>query len=208
MSQVFGDFKEDLTKKQEHLTIVFSPISFSLKERWRNNSLSADFLADYFANFFPGADSAPTETSTRAQVKSAISYIANELLENAVKFHYAPECNISLTLQLERNELVFLATNSIDPQNIAKFQAFIVDLINEDPGELYFRQLEQNALDENNSSSGLGLLTMIEDYGARVGWKFEEAADLPGVITVTTMVQMTIHKPEPVTLEAQLEARS
>lgn len=192
MGEIFGDFDETITGDQEHLTIVFSPSSIPLKERWRNNSLSADFMADYFANFFPGQDSATAETSTRAEVKGAISYIANELLENAVKFHHAPECNVSITLQLESNELVFLATNSLDPVTVAEFQQLIRKLLGGDPGELYLAQLEQNALNEQSTASGLGLLTMLHDYGARVGWKFEAVPDQPEVIIVTTMVKVVI----------------
>lgn len=194
MNQIFGNYREDLTSKQEHLTIVFSTSSFSLKERWRNNSLSADFMADYFANFFPGPDSASAETSTRAEVKSAISFIANELLENAVKFNYEPAYRISITLLLDKNELIFLATNSVDPEVLGKFHKLIQQFITEDPGELYIRQLEHNLEEISATSSGLGMLTMLNDYGARLGWKFECAPDLPETIMVTTMVQLTVQE--------------
>lgn len=193
MSQVFGYFDETLLEiKQEHLTLVFSPVSFSVKERWPNNSLSADFLADYFANFFPGADNASAEISTRAQIRSAISYIANELLENAVKFHCDPTANISMTLLLDRDKLTFLATNLLDRASAARFEQFIQMLSKEDPAELYLRQLEQNALDETNHASGLGILTMIQDYGAQLGWKFEPATTSPELIQVTTLVQLSL----------------
>nr|WP_245912130.1 hypothetical protein [Calothrix elsteri] len=61
-----------------------------------------------------------------------------------------------------------------------------------DANELYFSQLEKNAEDENSTASGLGLLSMINDYSAMLGWKFETIQEKPEIITVTTMVQLTI----------------
>ncbi len=195
MNQLFGDYREDLiNSKQDHLTIVFSPTTFTLQERWRNNSLSADFLADYFANFFPGENSASTETSTRGEIKGAISYIANELLENAVKFNYDPHVNISLTLQLDRTELIFLVTNSLDSKTVEPFHQLIRQIITSDPGELYIQKLEANAANEDNTESGLGFLTMLNDYGVKLGWKFHCTADKPQVMLVSTMVYVRVQE--------------
>jgi hypothetical protein len=56
---------------------------------------------------------------------------------------------------------------------------------------LYIRQLEKNATDEYEES-GLGLLTMMNDYLAKIGWKFATVTGEPEVITVTTMLQLTV----------------
>jgi hypothetical protein len=191
MTQIFGDFRDDLPVTQEGLTIIFSPTSVPLKQRWRNNGLSADFMADYFATFFPGSEGATTETDTKAEVKSAVSFIANELLENAMKFNdeRSPQ-PISMTLQMHSDRLVFLVTNSLNPQAVGKFQAFIEELTTSDPGELYVIRLEKNA--EEESESGLGLLTMMNDYQAKLGWQFKTVQKDPEAIAVTTMVQLTV----------------
>ncbi len=83
----YGDFTEPNDDPGlEGLTIVFSPTSSSLKARWKNNSLSADFMGDYFSTFCPVEQS--ELPSRRDEVKSAVSYIANELLENhRCRFH-------------------------------------------------------------------------------------------------------------------------
>jgi len=47
MIQLFGDFKEEPVNSKEYLELGFSPSSMSLKHRWRNNGLSADFLAPF-----------------------------------------------------------------------------------------------------------------------------------------------------------------
>jgi hypothetical protein len=99
---------------------------------------------------------------------------------------------ISIRLQMHSDILVFTATNSIHPQVVRKFQAFIEELTTSDPDELYVRQLEKNAEDESEGGSGLGLLTMMNDYQAKVGWKFETVQKDPEAIAVTTMVQLTV----------------
>ena len=193
MNQIFGDFSDTLPDGQEGLTMVFSPTSVPLKHRWRNNGLSADFMADYFATFFPGSEEANPEIATQEQVKSAVSFIANELLENAMKFNdeSLPQ-PISIRLQMDSHRLVFLATNSVHPQRVKRFQSFIQELITSDPSELYLRHLEKDPEDINENPSGLGLLTMINDYQAKLGWKFELVEQNPDALAVTTMVQLTV----------------
>lgn len=193
MTEIFGEFRNDLPVSQEGLTIVFSPTSVPVKQRWRNNGLSADFMADYFATFFPGSQEATHKTNTQAEVKSAVSFIANELLENAMKFNDETSPHpISIRLQMDSDRLVFTATNSIHPQTVWKFQAFLKELTTSDLDDLYMRQLEKNAEDESETGSGLGLLTMMNDYYAKLGWKFETVQKDPEAIAVTTMVQLTV----------------
>lgn len=193
MAQIIGDFRDHLPACQEYLTIVLSPCSTSLQERWHHNGLSADFMADYFAAFFP-RDEAPVSTiNSKVQIKSAVSFIANELLENAMKFSdRVTDHPIQITLQLHQDSLVFLATNSIAVQSVTRFQARIREITTSDPAELIVRQLEKNIEDPTETDSGLGILTMMSDYFAKVGWKFETVQQDPEVITVTTMVYLMI----------------
>jgi len=198
MTEIIGEFSDNLPRGQEYLTLVFSPSSIPLKQRWRTNGLSADFMADYFSTFFPGKESITTEANLQAEVKSAVSFIGNELLENAMKFtDETSDYPISLTLQMHIDRLVFLATNSVNTQSVHKFQAFVQELTTSDTEELYIRHLEQNGSDErdslqDSSVSGLGLLTMINDYQAKLGWKFEAIQNKPEAIAVTTMVQLLV----------------
>jgi hypothetical protein len=193
MAQLFGNFTEQPINSEEYLILGFSPSSIPLKQRWRNNGLSADFLADYLTTFFPATETNPNTLDRATEIKGAVSYIANELLENAMKFNdEASQYPISIQLQLHSDRIVFCVTNSIPSQSVENFQAYIQNLINEDPQEMYIEQLERNAEDEFNSSSGLGLLTMINDYMALLGWKFETVKTEPEVIAVSTMVQLTV----------------
>jgi len=192
MTQIFGDFIEQ-PASQEYLIIGFSPSSVPLKQRWRNNGLSADFLADYLTTFFPGNQDDPSTIERQAEIKSAVSYIANELLENAMKFNdETSEYPIDIKLQLESEGVIFSVANSISPQAVDKFQAYIQHLLASEPSELYIERLEKNAADDNCTNSGLGLLTMLTDYSAKLGWKFQTVHKDPEVIAVTTMVQLTV----------------
>jgi hypothetical protein len=192
MIKTFGDFIE-LPATPEYLIIGFSPSSIPLKQRWRNNGLSADFMADYLATFFPGNEDDSSTIERQAEIKSAVSYIANELLENAMKFNNeTSEYPINIKLQLESDGVIFSVVNSISPQAVDKFQAYIQQLLASDPSELYIQQLEKNAVEESCTDSGLGLLTMLTDYTAKIGWKFQTVHKEPEVIAVTTMVQLRV----------------
>ena len=191
--QILGNFIQDLPPSQEYLILSFSPGSIPLRQRWRNNCLSADFLADYLSTFFLSNEHQPIECSKQAEVKSAVSYIANELLENAMK--YGVEMSpfpISIQIHLNPDLIVFQLTNSIQSDRTLEFQKYIQTLLNSDPDELYIAQLEKNALEEDSQESGLGILTMLNDYGAQLGWKFESLPKESTEMAVTTMVQLKI----------------
>lgn len=192
MSEFFGEYNTELSGTKEGLTIVFSPTSISLKQRWRNNGLSADFMADYFSTFFTG-DNNGNASDIKIEVKSAVSFIANELLENAMKFNDdSSAIPISIRLQMDKNRLLFWATNSVNEEKKSNLIKFIQNLINSDPNDMYIEQLEKNAMDDSEGGSGLGLLTMINDYQAKLGWKFEHFVKQPEAISITTMVQLIV----------------
>jgi hypothetical protein len=191
MAQIFGTYIEKKAESCEYLKIGFSPTSLPIQQRWRNNGLSADFLADYLSTFFPGEDSDSAER--QAEIKDTISYIANELLENAMKFSYAPSQHaVSIDLYLEVDVITLYVTNSINPQTVEAFQQFIRRLLSEDIGELYMDQLTRNAEAENSTDSGLGYVTMLHDYGTTLAWKFEPVAEDSEVLTVTTMARVSV----------------
>jgi hypothetical protein len=112
MPNIYGDFIEcnylnETCADSEFLIIKFLPTSASLQQRWRTNGLSADFLADYLSTFFPGEDS--ESLNRRSEVTGGVSYIANELLENAMKFNYAhAKQSISIGMNLKTDGIHIL----------------------------------------------------------------------------------------------------
>ena len=191
MTKIFGDFRELNEGFGEYLKIGFLPNSISLQQRWRNDGLSADFLAGYVSTFFPLEDGVTPERQD--EIKDAVSYIANEVIENAMKYSYSiSQHTVSIEMFLEADSINLYTVNSIDPARIETFQTFIQRLLTEDPDELYMEQLESNADDENDGASGLGFLTMINDYGTTLAWRFVEGTEGDKETTVTTMVRLPV----------------
>ena len=196
MPQIFGDFVESFPPAQDSLELTFTPNSLPIKKRWRSNRLSANFMADYFFNFLPVDENDPAQKRRIKESKGAVTYVANELLENAIKFNnQATNFKIKFGIYfIEEADLtaVLFATNSVSAEGLDKFQKFIQELLCSDPEKLYVQQIEKSAQEENSGESGLGFLTMINDYSAKLGWKFEIVQKEPKMMAVTTMVLVPV----------------
>ncbi|MCW6035661.1 DUF6272 family protein [Spirulina subsalsa FACHB-351] len=196
MSKVFGHFLNTFPPDHDSLELNFRPSSKSIKERWRNNRLSAYFVANYFSTFVGSKKEDKDHERQLKEGKAAVSYIANELLENAVKFHDEPESSthtIRFGIHFIENQLitaVIFATNVIKTDKMKPFEDWIQELLSVDTEELYIKKVEESL--ENDEQSGVGLLTIINDYDARLGWYFEEVPEDPTICFVTTMAQVTI----------------
>jgi hypothetical protein len=194
--QLFGDFIVILPPQHDSLELIFTPSSRPIKQRWKNNRLSAHFVADYFTNFLPIDENDPSHERRIKESKAAVSYVANELLENAIKFNdessnYKVKFGIHFLEQDNQVVAAIYAINSVRPEGVDKLKAFIEELLSSDPGELYVRQIEKS-VEEDTKASGLGLLTMMNDYSAKVGWKLETVQTDRSVVTVTTMAQVAV----------------
>jgi hypothetical protein len=206
MTSFFGSYVVDLPPCKEHLQIRFLPNALVNGHKWQHNGSSANFVAEYFATFFPYNSNIlrdGDEIDIRDEVRGAVSYIANELLENAVKFNNAEPGNpIVLKLMLYSDRILFIATNYVDPKRASKLETFIDEIATADPDQLYIDKLEHSAINGDDSESGLGILTIINDYQARIGWRLEpeQAADgsestEPEAIVLTVMVNLPLPQP-------------
>ena len=197
--QIFGEFIQQFPPEKDSLELTFTPTSVPLKKRWRNNRLSAHFIADYFTTFLPLDDAVNEHQKQIQESKCAVLYIANELLENAMKYNCEQaDAQIQFGIHFLNQEnliAVIFTTNVINIENQHKLTHFITKLSNQDAETLYIEQLEKSALNENGEEcSGLGILTMINDYNASLGWKFEtlQRSDKNHFAIVTTMVQIEV----------------
>lgn len=191
MTEILGDFIQNLPDQQGYLVMGFLPNYLPLKKRWENNGLSADFIADYFKNFFINKREKNLNEEEEIEVdnlRDTVKYIANELLENAMKFQDETSRFVAkIEFSFYDDKLVFCVTNAINAQQKQKFEHFITKLLSEDPDDLYFQTMRSNV---KSSSSSLGLLSMICDYSAKLGWKFEEPT--PTTIVASTMVSLNL----------------
>jgi hypothetical protein len=196
VTQIFGDFIDQFPPEHDSLELTFTPSSRPIQQRWRNNLLSAHFVADYLSSFLPVDEEDASSEKRIKQSKGAVSYVANELLENAIKFtddtsSYKVKFGIHFIEDVDVIAVIF-ASNCASSESVNKLQAFIKELLFcDDPNELYLQQLEKNAETESETS-GLGLLTMINDYSAKIGWRFETIPDSLDTILVTTVAQIIV----------------
>ncbi|WP_239651646.1 slr1658 superfamily regulator [Neosynechococcus sphagnicola] len=118
-----------------------------------------------------------------------MSYVANELIENAVKYSdISAKMPISITLYLYAEAIIFQVINYANPLNVEKYQQFIQDFLSSDADEFYARQLENAAL--GTGASNIGIITMINDYSAKFGWRFQPMAANPEVVRVSVMAYL------------------
>jgi len=187
MAEVYGDYLEDLSGSLEFLSVKFQPSTIALQQRWRNGALSS-FLVTYLPSLAITLD-ADLEPQLD-ELSAAVNYIANELLENALRFGKVVEREpIVLALHLYRDRLILLASNVLSASARKRLQAFMQALLAADPEVLYAQQLAREA--RANATAQLGYLTMLNDYMAQLGWKFEPACSSE-LERVTVMVQLNL----------------
>lgn len=201
--QIFGNYRENFpNQNHEFLILGFSSNFIPLPKRWKNNGLSADFVSDYMGTFFPDYDKDDQNTKIAKKIIESVNYITNELLENALKYNENICLNpIQFALHLfeEKGLIIILkVSNILSLEKVKSFQEFITELLGSDPEEFYLNQLEKSAEDQN--ATGIGLISMRNDYMAKLGWKFEpitsEIINSKNPITnqqfvkVTTMVEL------------------
>jgi hypothetical protein len=183
--QTLGHVGQQSDEKGEYLALSFSPLSAPLRSRWRNNGVSADFLGDYVMTFLP--TDGHIDGSHQSEIKHAVTFIANEFLENAMKYHRRDvDIPIGIRLELTSDHITVSASNGIGSDQADRYKAFVESILNEDAGDLLFKQLEESSSGTESTVSCLGLLTMISDYRAQLGWRFEVHTGYAEVMTVTT----------------------
>jgi hypothetical protein len=75
-----------------------------------------------------------------------------------------------------------------------RYRTFLERTRTQDAGDLLLRQLEQSSANGGSNESGAGLLTMISDYGAQLGWRFEAHPVQADLSTVTTSAILSLKK--------------
>ncbi|MCG8422021.1 MAG: hypothetical protein MJE77_29210 [Proteobacteria bacterium] len=156
------------------MMVTFHPDSYPL--HWESCGQLAEFISHYTGLFFDGQTRPANEAETlhRSEVEDAINYILLELMQNALKFNTAGD--IEAKIEIHEGELRFHVGNQIRPEDVPDVEAVFQELLTEDPGELLIRRIEENAADPDSYRSGLGFLTIMNDYGASLAWSFDEDA--------------------------------
>jgi hypothetical protein len=109
MQHVYGDFDNLEGRLSRLLRITYHPERAGLQ--WNHCSLTADFLSHYYAVFFP-PDGDRGELVDRDDMRHSISYLMNELIENAVKFRAVSD--VQDYGGFHAADVVFVTMNQID----------------------------------------------------------------------------------------------
>lgn len=135
-----------------------------LELSWHHCATTSDFIGELFALRIRSS------TVDNKDVRHSVGYLVNELIENAVKFRAQGEILIEASMDAESFRVKI--SNLLDGDTAARFQTRLAEITHGDPGELLIQRIEANAADDGSSESGLGLLTLMSDYGARLAWIF------------------------------------
>jgi hypothetical protein len=153
-----------------------------MSRNWRRCGLTADFLARYYSYYFPYREKA-TDRISRETAENNIAYILNELIENTAKYSDAADKDVEVRVSLRESDMLFEVSNSVTEQRAESFLRLARGLLEGNTEELYVAQLEKNT-----DSSGLGYLTMINDYGVSLGFRVDGVG--AGAFRVTVQATM------------------
>lgn len=153
--------------KRGSATFRLKLIGDSLGLMWKHCDIASDFLGKFHAERSAslGIDS--------NEMKHNISYMANEVLENAVKF--GSSGNIELQTTLGGQQFQLRIWNNLTAEAATRFQGVIAELEGGDPSTMLIERIEANAANPDLGVSGLGLLTLMSDYGVQFDWKFDNS---------------------------------
>lgn len=188
MDGIIGEYREP-TDAGPRVTLVFYPGEFPVK--WSQCSIAADFFAEYFAEV---GEIGLADEAARRDFVGSVAYVLNELIENAIKF--CAGGTVVIDAGVEAGEFVVVVSNQIAADRVAPLRDKFVALLRGDPQELLLQRVEENAANPDHGSSGLGFLTMLSDYKARLGWRFDPAPGNPdnALLKTTARLQVKPHE--------------
>lgn len=181
--QLFGS--ADITFEQGEVFCCLELFDGPLELSWHHCTTTSDFVSELCAlrtNLPP-----PQIKETR----HSVSYLANELIENAVKFKTAG--NVGIQVAANGDSFNMKVSNTIDARSAERLQSLVSELMDGEPSDLLIRRIELNAARPGSAESGLGLLTLMSDYGVRFAWAFAPA-DHSNQVNLETYATLPVGK--------------
>ena len=169
--EILGTYQEGPAEKPLSETALHLA-STDMLQHWRRVSLSSDFLAKYYSFYFPYREKAKGRIS-RETAENSISFVLNELIENPAKYSNTAETAVRVRVLLLEGAILLEVSNSVSQALADEFLASMREVLSGNSEELYISRLESN-LQKAKSDSGLGFLTLINDYKIGLGFRFEK----------------------------------
>jgi hypothetical protein len=170
-TEILGAYLEQPAEKPLSETAL-QLASTDMLQHWRRVSLSSDFLAKYYSFYFPYREKAKGRIS-RETAENSISFVLNELIENTAKYSNTPDTAVEVRVRLLERNIQLEVSNAVSQALADTFLASMREVLAGNTEELYLSKLEAN-LQEARSDSGLGFLTLINDYQIALGLKFQK----------------------------------
>ncbi len=82
-------------------------------------------------------------------------------------------------------------TSRAEPEAAQRYQQVVQEIAAGDPLMLLMERVERNAAEGPSAGSGLGLLSIMTDYGASLGWRFQPVQE--AAVSISTMARMPIN---------------
>lgn len=169
----FYSVKDDISNIV-HLTLL--PRDLALY--WQRCGLTADFGASFAAFCFPEIK----------KTQNSLSFILNELVENAVKYSSELVKRIKITLFEKDGSLFFEVENYLSEEQQALLEKDIEALENcKDIEEFYSQAMERSM---TGNSSHLGLVTILNDYKVGISFSFRSSKKDPSFRIVKIQVRI------------------
>jgi hypothetical protein len=135
---------------------------------WTKCGLIANFGSSYLSLNYP----------RYKNISNSISFIVNELLENAVKFSSSQDDIIRVRIACDHARVVVDVRNTIDSKQYAVFSLILEGI--QDSGRANTQYLERfNSSSRGRMDSGIGLLSIINFFKSRIAAKFSRLANGP-----------------------------
>lgn len=175
-----GDWQSEADSRGE--------LQIAIHDGWARRWSYAGRLADYVSAYFR-ADLSSVGSDQSAEAAAFLNYAVNEMIENAVKFGRGQE--IELRAKLLREHLQVTVTSRAEPEAAQRYRQVVQEIAAGDPLMLLMERVERNAIEGPSAGSGLGLLSIMTDYGASLGWRFQPVQEAS--VSISTMARMPIN---------------
>jgi len=130
---------------------------------WSKCGIIANFGSSYVSLNYPNFKN----------ISNSISYILNELIENAIKYSFSKEDIMKIVIAIENNQVILEVKNTINKRQYELFFPIVENLQNfDDANDKYLKKIGQTS--SNVNESGIGLLSIINFFKGQICVKFAE----------------------------------
>jgi hypothetical protein len=160
-----GNFDMDMVPSRRYL-LKINVQTKDIIEYWSKCGLIANFGSSYLAMNCPNSKN----------ISNSISFVLNELLENAVKYSYSSDNIIRVYLTKINNHIIMDVINLTNTDKFENLTKVLVELQDvEKANAAYFEKLTSSA--GRQLDSGMGLLSIVNFFQGDISAQFREIPD-------------------------------